>query len=116
MKYYRVRTAPVMPKSKGGREKGIEDTRACKRSQKQKRTLQTVRLPTAQHFGWLKNDSLILYRSYKLMVLFCKSCFGLFQLVSAYSLSHNTIESVETSRLFHPPNQPDDHAGEALKT
>jgi hypothetical protein len=60
MKYYRVRTAPVMPKSKGGREKGIEDTRACKRSQKQKRTLQTVRLPTAQHFGWLKNDSLIL--------------------------------------------------------
>jgi hypothetical protein len=34
----------------------------------------------------------------------------LFQLVSAYSLSHNTIESAETSRLFHQPNQPNlDH-------
>jgi hypothetical protein len=33
--------------------------------------------------------------------------FGLFQLVSAYSLSQNTIESAETSRLFHHPNQPD---------
>jgi hypothetical protein len=38
--------------------------------------------------------------------LFCKSCFGLFQFVSAYSLSQNTIESAETSRLFHQPNQP----------
>jgi hypothetical protein len=32
----------------------------------------------------------------------------LFQLVSAYSLSQNTIESAETSRLFHLPNQPKD--------
>jgi hypothetical protein len=40
------------------------------------------------------------------MALFCKSCFGLFQPVSAYSLSQNTIESAETSRLFHQPNQP----------
>jgi hypothetical protein len=40
------------------------------------------------------------------MALFCWSCFGLFQLVSVYSLSQNTIESVETSRLFHLPNQP----------
>jgi hypothetical protein len=38
--------------------------------------------------------------------MFCKSCFGLFQLVSAYSFSQNTIESAETSRLFHQPNQP----------
>jgi hypothetical protein len=30
----------------------------------------------------------------------------MFRLVSAYSLSHNTIESAETSRLFHQPNQP----------
>jgi hypothetical protein len=30
----------------------------------------------------------------------------MFRLVSAYSLSHNTIESAETSRLFHRPNQP----------
>jgi hypothetical protein len=42
-----------------------------------------------------------------MMALFCWSCFGLFQLVSAYSLSQNTIESAETSRLFHQPNQPD---------
>jgi hypothetical protein len=40
------------------------------------------------------------------MALFCKSCFGLFQLVSAYSLSQNTIESAKISRLFHQPNQP----------
>jgi hypothetical protein len=38
--------------------------------------------------------------------LFCWSCFGLFQLVLAYSLSQNTIESAETSRHFHQPNQP----------
>jgi hypothetical protein len=38
--------------------------------------------------------------------LFCRSCFGLFQFVSAYSLSQNTIESAEISRLFHQPNQP----------
>jgi hypothetical protein len=43
------------------------------------------------------------------MALFCRSCFGLFQLVSAYSLSQNTIESAETSRLFHQPNQPNIH-------
>jgi hypothetical protein len=30
----------------------------------------------------------------------------LFQLISAYSLSHNTIESAETSRLSNLPNQP----------
>jgi hypothetical protein len=30
----------------------------------------------------------------------------MFRLVSAYSLSQNTIESAETSRLFHLPNQP----------
>jgi hypothetical protein len=41
-----------------------------------------------------------------LMALFCWSCFGLFQLVSDYSLSQNTIESAKTSRLFHQPNQP----------
>jgi hypothetical protein len=41
-----------------------------------------------------------------LLALFCRSCFGLFQLVSAYSLSQNTIESTETNRLFHQPNQP----------
>jgi hypothetical protein len=29
-----------------------------------------------------------------------------FQLVSAYSLSQNIIESAETSRLFYRPNQP----------
>jgi hypothetical protein len=40
------------------------------------------------------------------LALFCWSYFGLFQLVSAYSLSQNTIESAETSRLFHQPNQP----------
>jgi hypothetical protein len=40
------------------------------------------------------------------MALFCWSGFSLFQLVSAYSLSHNTIESAETSRLFCQPNQP----------
>jgi hypothetical protein len=40
------------------------------------------------------------------MVLFCWSCFGLFQLVSAYSLSHNTIESAEICRLSYLPNQP----------
>jgi hypothetical protein len=39
------------------------------------------------------------------LALFCWSCFGLFQLVSAYSLSQNTIESAETSQLFHQPNQ-----------
>jgi hypothetical protein len=44
--------------------------------------------------------------SQKLMTLFCWSCFGLFQLISAYSFSQNTIESAETSRLFHQPNQP----------
>jgi hypothetical protein len=44
--------------------------------------------------------------SFLIEALFCKSCFGLFQLVSAYSLSQNTIESAETSRLFHQPNQP----------
>jgi hypothetical protein len=38
------------------------------------------------------------------MALFCRSRFGLFQLVSAYSLSQNTIESAETSQLFHQPN------------
>jgi hypothetical protein len=38
--------------------------------------------------------------------LFCWSGFGLIQLISAYSLSQNTIESAETSRLFHLPNQP----------
>jgi hypothetical protein len=32
--------------------------------------------------------------------------FRLFQLVSAYSLSQNTIESAEISRLFHQLNQP----------
>jgi hypothetical protein len=32
----------------------------------------------------------------------------MFRLVSAYSLSQNTIESAETSRLFHQPNQPYD--------
>jgi hypothetical protein len=37
--------------------------------------------------------------------MFCWSCFDLFQLISAYSLSQNTIESVETSRLFYQPNQ-----------
>jgi hypothetical protein len=37
------------------------------------------------------------------VALFCWSCFGLF--LSAYSLSQNTIESAETSRLFHQPNQ-----------
>jgi hypothetical protein len=42
----------------------------------------------------------------KIKVLFCWSCFGLFQLVSTYSLSQNTIESAETSRLFDQPNQP----------
>jgi hypothetical protein len=42
----------------------------------------------------------------KSMDLFCRSCFGLFQLDSAYSLSQDTIESAETSRLFHQPNQP----------
>jgi hypothetical protein len=41
-----------------------------------------------------------------ILALFCWSYFGLFQLVSAYSLSQNTIESAETSRLFHQPNQP----------
>jgi hypothetical protein len=30
----------------------------------------------------------------------------MFRLVSAYSLSQNTIELAETSRLFHQPNQP----------
>jgi hypothetical protein len=40
------------------------------------------------------------------LVLFCWSCFGLFQLISAYSLSHNTIESTETCRLSYLPNQP----------
>jgi hypothetical protein len=30
----------------------------------------------------------------------------MFRLVSAYSLSQNTIESAEISRLFHLPNQP----------
>jgi hypothetical protein len=45
-------------------------------------------------------------RSTTTTALFCKSCFGWFQLVSAYSLSQNTIESAETSRLFHQPNQP----------
>jgi hypothetical protein len=30
----------------------------------------------------------------------------MFRLVSAYSLSQNTIESTKTSRLFHQPNQP----------
>jgi hypothetical protein len=39
--------------------------------------------------------------------LFCWSGFGWFQLVSAYSLSQNTIQPAETSRLFHQPNQPD---------
>jgi hypothetical protein len=42
----------------------------------------------------------------ELVALFCSSCFGLFQLVLAYSLSRNTIESAQTSRLFHQPNQP----------
>jgi hypothetical protein len=37
--------------------------------------------------------------------LFCWSGFGLFQLVLAYSLSQNTIESAKTSRLFYLPNQ-----------
>jgi hypothetical protein len=41
-----------------------------------------------------------------ILALFCWSCFGLFQLVSTYSLSQNTIESAEISRLFHQPNQP----------
>jgi hypothetical protein len=40
------------------------------------------------------------------LALFCRSCFDLFQLISAYSLSHNTIELAEISRLFHQPNQP----------
>jgi hypothetical protein len=40
------------------------------------------------------------------MALFCWSGFGLFRLVSAYSLSQNTIEPAETSRLFDQPNQP----------
>jgi hypothetical protein len=44
--------------------------------------------------------------SITVMALFCWSCFGLFQLVSAYSLSQNTIESAETSRLLYQPNQP----------
>jgi hypothetical protein len=43
------------------------------------------------------------YCSMKLEALFCWSCFGLFHLVSAYSLSQNTIESAETSWLFHQP-------------
>jgi hypothetical protein len=30
----------------------------------------------------------------------------MFRLVSAYSLSQNTIESAETSQLFYLPNQP----------
>jgi hypothetical protein len=34
-----------------------------------------------------------------------------FRLVSAYSLSQNTIESAETSRLFHQPNQPSGTSG-----
>jgi hypothetical protein len=46
-------------------------------------------------------------------VLFCWSCFGLFQLVSTYSLSHNTIESAETYRLSYLPNQPMTWVGEA---
>jgi hypothetical protein len=37
----------------------------------------------------------------KTTALFCWSCFGLFQRVSVYYLSQNTIESGETSRLFH---------------
>jgi hypothetical protein len=40
------------------------------------------------------------------MALFCRLCFDLFQLVSAYSLSQNTIDLAEISRLFHQPNQP----------
>jgi hypothetical protein len=40
------------------------------------------------------------------MVLFCWSCFNLFQLVSAYSLSRNTIESAETCRFSYLPNRP----------
>jgi serine/threonine protein kinase len=40
------------------------------------------------------------------MALFCWSCFGLFQLISAYSLSQNTIDSAETRRLLYQPNQP----------
>jgi hypothetical protein len=44
--------------------------------------------------------------SVTVMALFCWSCFSLFQLVLVYSLSHNTIELAETSRLFHRPNQP----------
>jgi hypothetical protein len=40
------------------------------------------------------------------MVLFGWSGFGWFQLISAYSLSQNTIEPAKTSRLFHQSNQP----------
>jgi hypothetical protein len=40
------------------------------------------------------------------LALFCWSGFGWFQLVSAYSLSQNTIQPAETSRLFYQPNQP----------
>jgi hypothetical protein len=57
----------------------------------------------------LANNNELTRRSYcghGTAALFCKSYFNLFQLVSAYSLSQNTIESVETSRLFHQPNQP----------
>jgi hypothetical protein len=42
----------------------------------------------------------------EIKALFCWSCFGLFQLVSVYSLSQNTIDSAETSRLLYQPNQP----------
>jgi hypothetical protein len=38
----------------------------------------------------------------------------MFRLVSAYSLSQNIIESAETSRLFHQPNQP--LAGSSVRT
>jgi hypothetical protein len=36
----------------------------------------------------------------------CSAGHVLFQLVLAYSLSQNTIESAETSRLLYQPNQP----------
>jgi hypothetical protein len=43
-------------------------------------------------------------RTLVVSALFCWSGFGLVQLVSAYFLSQNTIESAEISRLLYPPN------------